>query len=67
MRSDARVAQAPPPRLWRDRFVLTFGVTAMAGALLTGAAARPPVENREIRIFRVANGMLERGNLLVPR
>jgi 4-amino-4-deoxy-L-arabinose transferase-like glycosyltransferase len=51
----------------RERLVVMLGVMVAAGALLAGAAARPPVENREIRIFRVANGMLETGNLLVPQ
>ena len=50
----------------RERLVLTLGCVAAAWALLAGATERPPVENREIRIFRVAGAMVETGDFLVP-
>ena len=50
----------------RERLVLTLACVAAAWALLAGAAERPPVENREIRIFHVAGAMVETGDFLVP-
>ena len=50
----------------RERIVLTLGCVATAWALLAGATERPPVENRGIRILRVAGATVETGDVLVP-
>jgi 4-amino-4-deoxy-L-arabinose transferase-like glycosyltransferase len=67
----ARTALAPfVRRRGRDsleRLALTLAAACVAWALLAGAAARHPVENREIRIFGIANGMLATGHFLVPQ